>query len=122
MLLMGYGNDREVLMYRLISAVLCGWLLLAGMAFAAEEQIVQELTGNGSRTTRPFTVSDGWEVRWTATSELSLFLLDMQGQQLEALGHSIGDAGGATYHAKGGTYLLRISSTAHWTITVVQLP
>ncbi len=53
------------------------------------------------------------EVRWTATNELSLFLLDGQGQQLEALGHSMGDAGGATYHAKGGTNSLRISSDEH---------
>ena len=109
-------------MYRLISVVLGGWLLLAGWAFASEEQVVTELTGNGSRTTRPFTVKDGWEVRWTATNELSLFLLDAQGQPLEALGHSMGDAGGTTYHAKGGTYSLRISSNAHWTVTVVQLP
>ena len=52
----------------------------------------------------------------------SWFLLDAQGQPLEALAHSMGDAGGATYHAKGGTYSLRISSNAHWTVTVVQLP
>lgn len=91
-------------MYRLISVVV-----------AANDQIVMVLTGDGSRTTRPFTVTDGWEVRWKATNELSFFLLD-------ALGHSIGNAGGASYHAKGGTYLLRISSNAHWTVTVVQLP
>lgn len=109
-------------MYRLISAMLCGWLLFTGVVFAADEQIVTELTGNGSRTTRPFTVKDGWEIRWTATNELSLFLLDTQGQALEALGHSMGDAGGATYHAKGGTYSLRIASNAHWTVRVVQLP
>lgn len=109
-------------MDRLLSTMLCGWLLFTGVGLAAEEQIVVELTGNGSRTTRPFTVTDGWEVRWTATNELSLFLVDAQGQPLEALGHSIGDAGGATYHAKGGTYSLKISSNAHWTVTVVQLP
>ncbi|MGZ8384172.1 MAG: hypothetical protein ACXWWE_09195 [Nitrospira sp.] len=109
-------------MHRLISTVLCVGLLLGGMALAAEEAIVQQLTANGSRTTRPFTVKDGWEVRWTATKDLSLFLLDDQGQPLQALGHSLGDAGGATYHAKGGTYSLRISSNAHWTVTVVQLP
>ncbi|MDK2741489.1 MAG: hypothetical protein H8K03_13795 [Nitrospira sp.] len=109
-------------MYRLMSVVMCGSLLLAGLVFAAEEQIIQELTANGSRTTRPFTVKDGWEVRWTATNDFSLFLLDAQGQQLEALGNSTGDAAGATYHAKGGTYSLKISSNAHWTVTVVQLP
>lgn len=108
-------------MYQLLGAVLCGWLL-SGVVLAADEQIVVELTGNGSRTMRPFTVNDGWEVRWTATNELTVFLLDAQGQPLEALGHSMGDAGGATYHAKGGTYSLRIASNAHWTVTVVQLP
>ena len=109
-------------MYQLIGAVLCGSLLLSGVVLAADEQMVVELTGNGSRTTRPFTVKDGWEVRWTTTNELSLFLIDAQGQPLEALGHSMGDAGGATYYAKGGTYSLRIASNAHWTVTVVQLP
>ena len=109
-------------MYQLIGAVLCGYLLLSGVVLAEEEQIVMELTGNGSRTTRPFAVKDGWEVRWTATKELSVFLVDAQGQPLEALGHSMGDAGGATYYAKGGTYSLRIASNAHWTVTVVQLP
>jgi len=109
-------------MHRLISTVLCVGLLLGGLALAADEQIVMELTGNGSRTTRPFTVKEGWEVRWTATNELTVFLVDAQGQPLEALGHSMGDAGGATYYAKGGTYSLRIASNAHWTVTVVQLP
>jgi hypothetical protein len=109
-------------MHRLISTVLCVGLLLGGLASAADEQIVMELTGNGSRTTRPFTVKEGWEVRWTATNELTVFLVDAQGQPLEAMGHSMGDAGGATYYAKGGTYSLRIASNAHWSVTVVQLP
>jgi len=109
-------------MYQLIGVLLCGWLMFTDVVLAEEEQIVMELTGNGSRTTRPFTVKDGWEVRWTATNELSVFLVDVQGQPLEALGHSMGDAGGATYYAKGGTYSLRIASNAHWSVTVVQLP
>ena len=109
-------------MYRLMSFLIGGWLFLAAVALAAEEQIVHEFTGNGSRTTRAFTVEDGWEVRWTATNDLSLSLLDAEGQSLKALGHSIGNAGGATYRAKGGTYSLGISSNAHWTLTVVQVP
>ena len=109
-------------MHRLIRTILCVGLLFGGLVIAADGQIVQEFTGNGSLTTRSFPVTDGWEVRWTATNEFSLFLLDAQGQLLEALGHSIGDAGGTTYHAKDGTYSLRISSNGHWTVTVVQLP
>ncbi len=109
-------------MTRLMSVVLCCWVLLAGVAFGGGEQIVEELTGDGSLTTRAFTVEDGWEVRWTATNDLSLSLLDAEGHSLKALGHSIGNAGGATYRAKGGTYSLGISSNAHWTVTVVQVP
>jgi hypothetical protein len=110
-------------MHRLMSAVFCVGLLLGGIAFAEEEQIIQQLTANGSRTTRPFTVKDGWEVRWTADKDLSVYLLDAQGQPLQSLGHSIGQGAGATYHAKGGTYCLRILSNAlNWTVTVVQLP
>jgi hypothetical protein len=109
-------------MRRFITTVLGVGLLLGGIAFAEEEQIIQQLAANGSRTTRPFTVKDGWEVRWTSTNDLSVFLLDAQGQPLQALGHSMGDAGGATYHAKGGTYSLSIASNAHWTVTVIQLP
>jgi hypothetical protein len=76
-------------MYRLISIVLGGWLLLAGVTFAAEEKVVTELTCNGSRTTRSFTVIYGWEVRWTATNELSLFLFDAQGQRRNLLSQDI---------------------------------
>lgn len=38
-------------------------LLLSGVVCAAEEKMVVELAEDGSRTTRPFTVTDGWEVR-----------------------------------------------------------
>lgn len=109
-------------MHRLLTLVLMGVLGLSGWAFAADEQNIQELTANGSLTTQPFTVNDHWEVRWKSTNDLSLFLLDAQGKQVEELGHSNGHASGATYHAKGGTYSLKISTSAHWTITVVQLP
>lgn len=107
-------------MHRVISTELCIGVLIGSLAFAAEEQIVQDLSGNGSRTTRPFTVKDGWELRWTATNELSLFLLDAQGQPLEALGYSIGDAGGTTHHGKGGTYLLQRTLDYHSGATAIK--
>lgn len=73
------------------------WVAAAcGIALATEEQVIQQLTANGSRTAQPFAVKDGWEMRWTATNDLSLFLLDVQGQPLQALGNSVGDASGAT--------------------------
>lgn len=111
-------------MHRLITLVLMGFLVMSGWALVADEQNTQELTANGSRTTQPFTVKDHCEVRWTSTNDLSLFLLDAQGGLVEELGYSTGDASDAMYHANGGTYSfsLKISSSAHWIITVVQLP
>lgn len=106
-------------MPRLISAGLCIGLLLAATAFAAAEQIIQQLSANGSRTTRPFTIKDGWEVQWKTNKDLSIFLLNGQGQPLEALSNSKGAGTGSTYHAKGGTYSLKILSNAEWTIAVV---
>lgn len=70
MLGVGHMSDGGPIMRRLISTVLCVGLAARGMALAAEEEIVQQLTANGSRTTRPFTVKDGWEVRvWSSASD-----------------------------------------------------
>lgn len=46
-------------MLQMASTLVCARLLLTASGAAAEEQIVQELTANGSRITRPFTVNDG---------------------------------------------------------------
>jgi hypothetical protein len=57
-------------MLRMVSTLICAGLRLTASGAATEEQIVQDLTANGSRTTRPFTVNDGWEVRWPDTNDL----------------------------------------------------
>src|SRR6185437_11141357 len=73
-------------MYQLIGVLLCGWLMFTDVVLAEEEQIVMELTGNGWRTTRPFTVKDGWEVRWTATMNSRSFLSMFKGNHLKHWG------------------------------------
>ncbi|BFU90112.1 MAG: hypothetical protein NTAFB01_12990 [Nitrospira sp.] len=95
-------------------------LALAATAFAAVEQVVQQFSANGSRTTRPFTVKDGWEVRWTSEKSIGLFAVNEQGETIAEIGSA--DAGpGSTYQAKGGTFSIQIISGGKWTITVVQV-
>ncbi|MCS6302323.1 MAG: hypothetical protein H8K07_01455 [Nitrospira sp.] len=108
-------------MRRLINAVLCSGLLFVGATFAADEQVVQQFSANGSRTTRPFTVQDGWEVRWTAEKSIGLFAVNGKGEAVAEIGSS--SAGmGSSYQAKGGTFSIQIMSAGKWTIAVVQLP
>lgn len=100
-------------------------LLIFGLltpAWAADEQIVQQLSANGSRTIRPFTVKDGWEVRWKTDKDVDIYLVDPNGDLVDKLASSDHAGTGSTYHAKGGTYSLKISTRGNWTITVVQLP
>ena len=57
-------------MMRLIMPIALGTTLLLMPAImftqAAEtEPVVQEASGNGIRTLRPFEVQDNWEIRWT---------------------------------------------------------
>lgn len=97
-------------------------LLWFSPVWAADEQIVFTQSANGSRTTRPFTVKDRWEVQWKSDKDLTLFLMDTKGQPIDSLGNSTQAGTGSTYRAEGGIYSLKIISNASWTITVVQLP
>ncbi len=92
-------------------------------AQAAEGQVVQEFSGNGTRNLRPFKVRDHWEIRWTVKDgDITIFLASPnEGLPQQAAGQDK-PGSGSSYQPKGGTYFLRIVSTGDWTVTVVQLP
>lgn len=105
-------------------------LCTASPLFAADDgTVVMELSGKGSRNTRPFIVKDHWEIRWNSQSE-DRFTIDAvktdAANALESLGQSVASqdhAGpGETYVDRGGRYYLTVSSHGDWSITVVQLP
>lgn len=109
----------------MIRATLCSWILLAVTAFAAEEQIIQQFTGNGTRSTRPFTVQDRWELRWDARgTSLQIYEVKPDGEpiSLAPAASQTKPGSGSSYRPKGNTLYLRILSDGDWTITVVQLP
>jgi len=101
--------------------LLVSWLAFVSVSFA--EHIVFKESASGSRNLRPFTVQDGWEVRWDSTDRLSIWLNDPKGNPITEAGSQPKAGSGQSYQAKGGTYFLSvIGGASTWTITVVQLP
>lgn len=98
-------------------------LLCSAPAWSADDQVVFSQSANGSRNTRPFTATAGWEVRWDSNApSLSIWILDKEGNPVEHAASQDKAGKGASYYAKPGTFSLKITARGDWTITVVQLP
>ena len=114
---------RRPLLFSLLLLALMG----TGMpANALEtERTVIELSGNGSRNTRPFTVSERWELRWDLkTDHFAVHLYTATGERQGMLPIATQDrpGRGATFRPDGGTFYLKIIAKGDWEISVVQLP
>lgn len=90
---------------------------------AAAEEILQQASANGTRNLRPFTVKDGWELRWDTKSPMfTVMLHSTTGELVDTLATQMQPGPGVTYYPKGGTYYLQIIASGDWTVTVIQLP
>jgi hypothetical protein len=100
--------------------LLVSFIACSSVSFA--EEIIAKESASGSRNMRPFTVQDGWEIRWDSTDHLSIWLNDPK-EPAHRSGEPTKAGSGRSYQAKGGTYFLSvIGGSSTWTITVVQLP
>ena len=101
-------------------------LFLSPRINAAEgETVVFDLSGNGTRNTRPFTVQNKWEIRWDVKTDhfaLHLYTATGEAQGMLPVGSQDGPGRGATFGPDGGNYYLKIIAKGDWHITVVQLP
>ncbi len=107
----------------LVGVIVLG--LVSSVSLAADEQIIQKISGNGTRSTRPFTVADRWEIRWEGNGDsLQIYEHRPNGEPVSfAPAATQSKPGtGSTYRPKGGDFYLRILANGDWTITVVQLP
>lgn len=104
-------------------------IMCAISAATAEEQIVQKLSANGSRSLRPFEVKPHWEIRWDSKQGIVVAVMRVDADPKDpiaklpvASGSQMTPGSGSTYVEPGGHYYLQITSMGDWTITVVQLP
>ncbi len=104
--------------------LLCLSLLWTAPLVTADDsgKIILKESANGSRSLRPFTIQDKWEVRWDSTDVIFIYLRTEKGEKITTLASSLKAGSGHTFYPKGGMYFLEINSGADWTITVIQLP
>ncbi len=88
------------------------------------ERVVAAFEGNGSQATRPFTVQDGWEIRWDFSGDLLIINIYTEtGSIVKAsAANQDGSGSGSAFQPRGGSYYLDIGAIGSWTVTVVQLP
>lgn len=90
---------------------------------AEDGQVIQQVSANGQRNLRPFTVKDKWEIQWNSKGELlSISIYKPDGELFSAGAMQQNPGSGSSYQPKGGEYYLHVSGMGDWTVTVVQLP
>lgn len=96
--------------------------LLSRLSFAADEEVIFKQSADGTRNTRPFTVKDNWELRWsTKGAGLAIIIYDTE-QNIRGSASQNSSGEGSSYQPKGGTFYLNVTGFDEWTVTVVQLP
>lgn len=104
--------------------VICFLYVATPIALLAETgAVLQEVSANGQRNLRPFTVKDKWEIQWDSKGTLlTITLFTADGKTSSIAASQDGPGSGSSYQPKGGEYFLQVTGTGAWTIKVVQLP
>jgi hypothetical protein len=90
---------------------------------AGDGQVIQQVSANGQRNLRPFTVKDKWELQWDSKgSMLAITVYKADGTLFDVGPMQNKPGSGSSYQPKGGNYYLQVSGSGEWTVTVVQLP
>ena len=92
-------------------------------------KVIAEFSGNGSRTTRPFSVSDRWEIQWNYNAGslmggigiFSIDIYDSAGNLVENTAIQQKSGKSSAYRVKGGRYYLNIDAMGDWKIKIVQV-
>lgn len=87
-----------------------------------EPVVIHEFSGVGKHATRPFVVSDRWEIQWEFTG-LRNSVIEVKSAVGEFLGlacNNIGATKGSAYQPRGGEVFLSITGGS-WKVKVVQL-
>jgi hypothetical protein len=87
--------------------------------------VVARFSSSGAKTTRPFSVSGSWEVRWETSAEV-FFLNGFEAGNPRSTYPAMitgpnAPSRGSSYIDRGGRYYLKIQSSGPWTVTVVRV-
>jgi hypothetical protein len=98
-------------------------IALASLPIAAsQDAVVQQYAGNGTQNTRPFAVTQGWEIQWDTSGDIfQLYLHTASGDLVDVAANQMGSGSGASYFPKPGTYYLQVNAIGPWALRVVNL-
>jgi len=93
-------------------------------AIANDETIIQQVSGNGTRSLRPFSVEGQWELRWDLKGQSFAVYLKQSDDEPVGLTPMVSQkkpGNGSTFYPKSGSFYLRIIAEGDWAVTVAQL-
>ena len=89
---------------------------------AAAEEIIKEYSGTETVSSEPFTVTDGWEIRWETKGQYLQILLNTdKNVPLEMPIQQMGPGSGTYHHAEGGTFILDMNASGEWKVTIMDV-
>lgn len=87
----------------------------------ASVTVLQDFSGSGTRSTRPFEAASRWEIQWASTEGIRIVLHTASGEELGVAAEQTAPGRGSTFQPEGGAYFLRVESTGDWRIRLVEL-
>ena len=85
------------------------------------QEVVAEYSGNGIQNTRPFTVSNAWEVNWEASGDIfQLYLYTADGSMTGVVANQQGSGSGSSYQPQTGEYYFKVNAIGEWNIEIVE--
>ncbi len=113
-------NVPRYVRYSLALIALGSLPLAASQGADQRTLIVQQYEGNGALNTRPFTVSQAWEVQWNASGDLfALYLHDGSGDLVDVAASQMGSGSGSSFFPKPGTYYFQVNTLGPWSLRIV---
>lgn len=88
---------------------------------AGAEEVIKEFGGNGTFSTKPFTVPDNWEVQWECKGQYLQILVNSEDSvPLGFAAEQIGPGSGSSVQPKGGTYTLDMNASGEWKVKILK--
>ena len=85
----------------------------------ADDTIINEFSGSGTKTTRPFSIQNTWEIFWESKEGIQISLYDKEGNFIETVASQTEPGKGNSYNPKKGTFCLNIFSMGNWEIKII---